>query len=77
VGGHPFNESLFGVSDMIGNIWEWVGDPYSSIPDGYRILRGGRFGIPVLDLAYRLTVAPEDTFYIQYAGFRCAADQVR
>lgn len=77
VGGHPFNESLFGVSDMVGNIWEWVGDPYSSIPDGYRILRGGRFGIPVLDLAYRLTVAPEDTLYIQYAGFRCAADQVR
>lgn len=77
VGGHPFNESLFGVSDMVGNIWEWVGDPYSSIPDGYRILRGGRFGIPVLDLAYRLTVAPEDSFYIQYAGFRCAADQVR
>jgi serine/threonine protein kinase len=77
VGGQPFNESLFGVSDMVGNIWEWVGDPYNSIPDGYRILRGGRFGIPVLDLAYRLTVAPEDTFYIQYAGFRCAADQVR
>lgn len=77
VGGQPFNESLFGVSDMVGNIWEWVGDPYDSIPDGYRILRGGRFGIPVLDLAYRLTVAPEDTFYIQYAGFRCAADQVR
>lgn len=77
VGGQPFNESPFGVSDMVGNIWEWVGDPYNSLPDGYRILRGGRFGIPVLDLAYRLTVAPEDAFYIQYAGFRCAADQVR
>lgn len=77
VGSHPFNESLFGVRDMAGNIWEWVGVPYASIPNGNRLLRGGRFGLPILDLAYRLTVAPDDIFYIKYAGFRCAADQVR
>ena len=41
----------------------------------------GFCGEPVMailyDLAFRVEVAPADTNYIQYAGFRCAADQVR
>ena len=77
VGTQSFNQSPFGVYDMVGNIWEWVGEPYGAAQDGYKVLRGGRFGLPVLDLAYRLLVAPDDTRYIKYAGFRCAADQVR
>jgi formylglycine-generating enzyme required for sulfatase activity len=77
VGSQSFNKSPFGVFDMVGNIWEWVGEPYGDVPAGYRILRGGRFGLPVLDLAYRLAVAPDDARYIKFAGFRCAADQVR
>ena len=77
VGTLPFNQSLSGVFDMVGNVWEWVGEPYSPLQDGYKVLRGGRFGLPVLDLAYRLAVAPDDTRYIKYAGFRCSADQVK
>lgn len=77
VGTQSFNQSPFGVFDMVGNIWEWVGTPYNTEREGYKILRGGRFGLPVLDLAYRLVVAPDDTRYIQYAGFRCAAEKVR
>lgn len=77
VGSQSFNRSPLGVFDMVGNIWEWVGDPYTNSQDGNRVLRGGRFGIPILDLAYRVPLAPDDTRYIQYAGFRCAADQVR
>ena len=77
VGSLGFNQSLSGVFDMVGNIWEWVGEPYSPVPDGFKVLRGGRFGLPVLDLAYRLPVAPDDTRYVKYAGFRCAAEQVR
>ncbi|MGZ9235570.1 MAG: protein kinase domain-containing protein, partial [Anaerolineales bacterium] len=76
VGTQSFNQSPFGVFDMVGNIWEWVGEPYVNGQEGY-VLRGGRYGLPVLDLAYRLIVAPEDTRYVRYAGFRCAADQVR
>ena len=76
VGTLPFNVSLFGVFDMVGNVWEWVGEPYSSLQAGYRILRGGRYGLPQ-DLAYRLAVAPEDTHIIKFSGFRCAADQVQ
>jgi serine/threonine protein kinase len=77
VGNQSFNHSPFGVFDMVGNIWEWVGEPYDHGQDGYRILRGGRYGIPILDLAYRVPVPQDDTRYVQYTGFRCAADQVR
>lgn len=77
VGTLSFNKSPFGVFDMFGNIWEWVGEPYSNAQSGVKYLRGGRFGIPVLDLAYRLAVPPGDTRYIKFAGFRCAADKVK
>ena len=77
VGTQSFNESPFGVFDMVGNIWEWVGQPYHDEQEGFKVLRGGRFGLPVLDLAYRLVVAADDTRYVQYAGFRCAAEEVR
>lgn len=76
VGTLSFNKSPSGVFDMLGNIWEWVGRPYAIGQEGFKILRGGRYGL-LLDLSYRLPVAPEDTRYIKYAGFRCAADQVR
>ncbi|MGZ9164309.1 MAG: protein kinase domain-containing protein, partial [Anaerolineales bacterium] len=75
VGSQFFNVSPLQVFDMVGNVWEWVGEPYDSLPDGNQILRGGRFSNPV-DLAYRLPVAADDPI-VQYAGFRCAADQVR
>jgi serine/threonine protein kinase len=77
VGAFPFNVSPSGVYDLVGNIWEWVGEPYAAVPAGSKILRGGRFGLPVLDLAYRLSVGSSDTRYLKFAGFRCAADQVK
>jgi eukaryotic-like serine/threonine-protein kinase len=77
VGTQSFNKSPFGVFDMVGNVWEWVGEPYASGQEGSQVLRGGRYGLPINDLAYRLAVAAGDTRYIKYAGFRCAADQVR
>jgi formylglycine-generating enzyme required for sulfatase activity len=76
IGTQSFNQSPFGVFDLVGNIWEWVGEPYVNGQDGY-ILRGGRYGLPVNDLAYRLTIPAGDTRYVQFAGFRCAADEVQ
>ena len=76
VGTLAYNKSSFGVFDMVGNIWEWVAEPYVSGQESFRILRGGRYGL-LLDLSYRLPVAPDDTRYLKYAGFRCAAGQVR
>ena len=77
VGTQSFNKSPFGVFDMVGNVWEWVGEPYASVQEGYKFLRGGRYGLPINDLAYRLAVAPGDTRYIKFASFRCAAYQVQ
>ena len=77
VGTMPFNKSPFGVYDMVGNVWEWVGDSYGNTTSGLKILRGGRFGLPVLELSYHLSVQANDTRYVKYAGFRCAADQVK
>jgi formylglycine-generating enzyme required for sulfatase activity len=76
VGTLSFNKSPLGVFDMVGNVWEWVGAPYASAPEGSRILRGGRYGL-LLDLSYRLPVASDDIRYLKYAGFRCAADEVK
>ena len=69
-GSQPFNISPFKVYDLVGNVWEWVGEPYASIQNGFRVLRGGRYGNPQ-DLAYRL-VAPPDGSIVPFAGFRCA-----
>jgi formylglycine-generating enzyme required for sulfatase activity len=76
VGTQSFNQSPFGVFDLVGNVWEWVGEPYDGVPEGAHVLRGGRYG-NLQDLAYRLVIEPGDTRYIKYAGFRCAADQVK
>jgi len=76
VGTQSFNQSPFGVFDLVGNVWEWVAEPYSSVQDGYQVLRGGRFG-NVQDLAYRVPTTTNDPVYINFAGFRCAADEVR
>jgi hypothetical protein len=76
VGAQTFNVSPLQLYDMVGNVWEWVGEPYGDIETGKKIVRGGRFSNAV-DLAYRVAVAPDDMRYVQYAGFRCAADEVR
>jgi formylglycine-generating enzyme required for sulfatase activity len=60
---------------MVGNVWEWTGEPYQAVQDGYKILRGGRFSNPQ-DLAYRLAVLPNDKLS-EYAGFRCATSKVK
>lgn len=76
VGAFPFNQSPFGVYDMAGNAWEWVGDPYEEVAEGVRILRGGRYGF-IRDAAFRQPAQPNDERFVPFAGVRCAADQVQ
>jgi formylglycine-generating enzyme required for sulfatase activity len=79
VGGQPFNvTSPWKVYDMLGNVWEWVGEPYpnSDLPAGQKVLHGTNYG-NILDLAFRVVVAPDDTRYIYDVGFRCAANETK
>lgn len=77
VGTLSFNRSPFDIYDMIGNVYEWVGEPYyGSVAAGNKLLRGVRASVPE-NLTFRVEVGPEETNYSQYAGFRCAADQVK
>ena len=75
VSAFSFNLSPFGVYDMAGNVWEWVGEPYENVQAGFQILRGGRFGF-IKDLTYREQAMPDDERYVPYAGFRCATSQL-
>lgn len=75
VGGKPTNQSSFGVFDMAGNVWEWVGEPYAPIEEGHQVLRGGANGF-LQNMVYRLEGAPETPTMIATAGIRCAASDV-
>jgi formylglycine-generating enzyme required for sulfatase activity len=75
IGSKPTNQSAFGVFDMAGNVWEWVGDPYAPVTEGNRVLRGGENGF-LKDMAYRLIGPPTQESIIKTAGVRCAADKV-
>jgi serine/threonine protein kinase len=75
-GSVPGNKSEFGVYDMAGNAWEWVGEAYADVPSGKHVYRGGGLGLDV-DMATREFGNESSTQDLNGAGFRCAADQVR
>ncbi|MFQ5435347.1 MAG: SUMF1/EgtB/PvdO family nonheme iron enzyme, partial [Anaerolineae bacterium] len=71
----PVNRSAFNVYDMAGNVWEWVDEPYTAVPAGQQVLRGGAYDNQ-RDLAYRLAGDPTIPTMRVTAGFRCAASEV-
>jgi formylglycine-generating enzyme required for sulfatase activity len=75
VGTKLTNQSPFGVLDMAGNIWEWVGEPYAPVEEGHRVLRGGANDF-MKDMAYRLQGDPTLPTMVASAGVRCAATEV-
>jgi formylglycine-generating enzyme required for sulfatase activity len=78
----PDGDSLYGVADMAGNIWEWCTDwfkiyPGNSFLDGdygkkYKVLRGGSWlnSWGRARCAYREVTFPN--LQADYIGFRCA-----
>jgi formylglycine-generating enzyme required for sulfatase activity len=84
VDAYPVGASPFGVSDMVGNVWQWT-DEYVDLHTRAAVLKGGSFYQPqgshwYFPQAYKLT---EHGKYLLMApskdragtlGFRCAAD---
>lgn len=80
VDGHPENISLFGVREMIGNVWEWTQSPYfTNTSSGnnlgtFMILKGGSVNCsPELCKISERGTDPANTANASY-GFRCAMD---
>src|SRR5690606_15523046 len=68
--------SPLGVDDLVGNVWEWVAEPYDPVAEGSVVRRGGRNGL-VLDGALdRQAVDPANRSVLSETGFRCSADEV-
>jgi hypothetical protein len=67
-----FRANAFGLFDMSGNVWQWVGDSYNGSKKDWGVLRGGCWATAKqeeLRLGYRNVVSRDErdvTF-----GFRC------
>jgi formylglycine-generating enzyme required for sulfatase activity len=82
----PFGKNGYGIYDMAGNVWEWVGSLYKPYPynatdgreilsaSGSRVMRGGAWNTDkeLTMSANRYVNAP--TFTNNNLGFRCARD---
>jgi iron(II)-dependent oxidoreductase len=82
VGAFPKGNNPEGISDLTGNVWEWVDgwyNPYGTQPaeerHEFRVLRGGAWNSDdqKLRATYRLAYRGDFRFAAN-GGFRCAAD---
>jgi formylglycine-generating enzyme required for sulfatase activity len=64
--------SPYGLYDMAGNVWQWMGDDYPK--QHYRYLRGGSFYSYEVDLRVWKNNSAAPTYYSPAVGFRCAQD---
>jgi formylglycine-generating enzyme required for sulfatase activity len=64
--------SPYGLYDMAGNVWQWVGDDYPR--QHYRYLRGGSFYSYEVDLRVWKANSAGPQYYSPQVGFRCVRD---
>lgn len=64
------SSSPYGLYDMAGNVWQWMGDDYPN--QHYRYLRGGSFYSYEVDLRVWKNNSASPTYYSPSVGFRCA-----
>ena len=80
----PLGDSPFGCTDMAGSVWEWCSSLYRPYPydkndgrenlteEGYRVLRGGAWDSPYMNLRSALRSYNEPLYEHPSFGFRCA-----
>ncbi len=66
------NRSPYGLYDMGGNVWQWVGDDYPKVH--YRYMRGGSFENYEYNLFVWARNSAGPDFYEINIGFRCSRD---
>lgn len=64
--------SPYGLYDMAGNVWQWVGDDYDA--QHYRYMRGGSKDVYEVNLRAWARNNATPTFTSPGVGFRCARD---
>jgi formylglycine-generating enzyme required for sulfatase activity len=89
VASHPRGDTPLGVSDLIGNVWEWTSSRMLAYPGGAQtpggdtlfVIRGGAYNMPIAYTTafYRagVTASPASRQAIAYTGFRCSASLPR
>jgi hypothetical protein len=61
---------------MIGNVWEWVGDPFNTVGAGEQIIRGGAYNF-LNNMAEFVAGNPDNNLMFSNTGIRCAATAVQ
>ena len=64
--------SPYGLYDMAGNVWQWVGDDFPK--QHYRYMRGGSYYTYEVDLRVWKQNSAGPVYYSPAVGFRCARD---
>jgi formylglycine-generating enzyme required for sulfatase activity len=64
--------SPYGLYDMAGNVWQWIGNVYEGMH--YRFMRGGSKDTYDMDLRLWVTNNATPTYFSPGVGFRCASD---
>jgi formylglycine-generating enzyme len=65
--------SPYGLYDMAGNVWQWMGDVYEGMH--YRFMRGGSKDTYDMDLRLWVRNNATPMYYSPGVGFRCANGQ--